>query len=87
MTAIVATCRVIDEVLGERLELTFRYEVNGEGFRGLVLSKERRAGTTLRLEDDVLEGHSIVIRVNPEDPFSSGVLNEDNPQWPWEIEE
>jgi len=53
----------------------------------LIVSKKRPAGTTLRLEDDVLEGRTLVIRVNPSDAALSGVLNEDNPQWPWEIEE
>lgn len=43
------------------------------------MSKERPTGTTLRLEDDLLEGRTVVIRVNPSDPASSGVLNEDNP--------
>jgi hypothetical protein len=86
-SATVATCGVIDDTCGERLQLTFRYEVNGEQFRGLIVSKKRPTGTTLRLEDDVLEGRTVVIRMNPSDAASSGVLNEDNPQWPWTIEE
>lgn len=87
VNATVATCTVIDDVRGERLQLTFRYEVKSEGFRGIALSKARRAGTTLRLEDDVLEGCKLNIRVDPSDHACCGVLNEDNPQWPWEIEE
>lgn len=86
-SATVSTCSVIDDTFGERLQLTFKYEINGEQFRGLILSKTRPAGTTLRLEDDVLEGHTLSIRANPADPASSGVLNEDNPKWPWQIEE
>jgi hypothetical protein len=41
----------------------------------------------MKLEDDVLEGHTLSIRVNPADVELNGVLNEDNPQWPWAIEE
>ena len=85
--AVVKTCGVRDDTLGERLELTIRYEVKGEGFWGSSLSQKRRTGTTSRLEDDVLEGHALSIRVDPIDPNSCGVLNEDNPQWPWAIEE
>ncbi len=85
--ATVSTCAVIDDTFGERLQLTFKYEVNAEQLRGLILSKKRPAGTTLRLEDDLLEGRALCIRVDSSDPASSGVLNEDNPKWPWKIEE
>src|SRR5271170_1209408 len=85
--AVVKTCGVRDDTLGERLELAFRYEVKGEGFWGSALSQKRRTGTTNRLEDDILEGHKLSIRVNPIDPNLCGVLNEDNPRWPWSIEE
>ena len=83
----VKSCKVMDDTLGERLELVFHYEVRGEGFWGSTLSQKRRTDTTSRLEDDVLEGHRLSIRVSPIDPNLCGVLNEDNPQWPWAIEE
>jgi hypothetical protein len=83
----VKSCKVVDDVLGERLNLVFRYEVKGESFWGSLLSQKRRTGTALRLEDDVLEGHTLSIRINPEDTNLYGVLNEDNPRWPWAIEE
>lgn len=86
-SAVVTSCSVIDDTFGERLNLAFRYEVKGEQFRGSTLSKKRRVGSTMQLEDDVLEGHTLSIRVNPADAYLNGVLNDDNPQWPWAIEE
>jgi hypothetical protein len=86
-SAVVTSCRVTEDGFGERLNAVFRYEVNSEQFTGSIMSTKRRAGTTMRLEDDVLEGHLLSIRVNPADAYLNGALNVDNPQWPWQIEE
>jgi hypothetical protein len=87
ISAVVTSCGVEDAGLKERLNLVFRYEVQGEGFWGSAFSRERPHGTTMRLEDNELEGRSLAVRVNPLDKGQSGILNTDNPEWPWGIEE
>jgi hypothetical protein len=85
--AVVKSCGVIDDTFGERLSLVFGYEVKGEPFWGSALSQKRSIGSANRLEDDLLEGHTLSIRANPADASLCGVLNEDNPQWPWAFQE
>jgi hypothetical protein len=68
----ITSCSVVEDTFGERLNLAFRYEVKGETFRGSILIDKRRVGTAAQLEDDILEGHKLSIRVNPSDGYVWG---------------
>jgi hypothetical protein len=58
-SAQIKSCKIVDDILGERLNLVFRYQVNGESYWGSILSKKRRTGTTIKMEDDLLDGHTL----------------------------
>lgn len=76
--------------LGSQAMVTFNYNQDNERHYGVVRSlSDLESGR--RIEGHWIEilpaGSELMIRLDPQDPLNYVVLNDDNPDWPWEIAE
>jgi hypothetical protein len=66
--------------------LTFSYEVNGETFYGSVNGNSIESKQINRVTDAINSIRTIHVRYDPADLGSSRLLNQDNPEIPFEID-
>ena len=65
----------------------YEYTFEGANYTGSCTGFETRKGNMQSIEDKLEAAKVLLVRVNPEDPSQSRILNSDNPRFPFEIDQ